>query len=97
MGYHEPTAEYLASIAQRTPPGVRGLVEAGYDDALIRPVGPYRLVHSSRPPAGKGPYAWVGRDTAPGAPAMHWEYLVQAADYARIYRLAASRGFTIAV
>jgi hypothetical protein len=33
-GYREPTDEYFASIAQRVPPGVRRLVEAGHDDAL---------------------------------------------------------------
>jgi hypothetical protein len=67
----------------------------GRSHALIRPVGKYRFTLQGLP-AGKGPYAWVGRDAA-GAPAMHWEYLVQAAEYARIYRAVATRGYTIAV
>lgn len=95
-GYLQPTDEYLSSITQRIPPGVRRLVTAGHDDALIYPVGDYRFTLQGLP-AGKGPYAWVGRNPSAGAPAMHWEYLVQAAEYARIYRTVSARGYLIAV
>jgi hypothetical protein len=38
-GYREPTDEYVASIALRTPPSVLRLIEAGHGDALTRPIG----------------------------------------------------------
>jgi hypothetical protein len=58
-------------------------VAAGYQEGLIEPIGEYRFTLRGLP-RGKGPYAWVSRNeqAQAQAPAVNWEYLVQAAEYA---------------
>jgi hypothetical protein len=71
---------------------IRGL----HPPAVQYPPEPgYRFTLRGFPP-GKGPYAWVSRHQA-HAPAMNWEYLVQAAEYARVYAALSSKGFLVAV
>jgi hypothetical protein len=94
--YPEVSEPYFAAIYQRLPAGVRALVVAGYREGLIEPAGEYRFTLHGLPP-GKGPYAWVSRHQQTQTPAMNWEYLVQAAEYARVYTALSSKGYLIAV
>ncbi|MFD1545768.1 hypothetical protein [Nonomuraea guangzhouensis] len=94
-GYSEISESYFAGIYQRLPAGVRALVAAGYREGLIEPVGTYRFTLRGLPP-GKGPYAWVSRHARTRVPSMNWEYLVQAAEYARVYAALSPKGYLVA-
>ena len=48
-------------------------------------------------PAGKGPYQWLGRDSARKVPAVLWEYFVQVAEYVRISQQLAPLGYQVLV
>jgi hypothetical protein len=71
-------------------------VEAAHAKGLVQPVGGYRFTLRDLAPA-KGPYAWVGRDDQKQIPSVHWEYLIQVAEYARLSRALVPQGFLISV
>lgn len=92
--YPDVAEAYFDAVCGRLPAGVRTLVAAGHRDGLIEPVGGYRFTLRGLPP-GKGPYAWVSRNEQTQTPAINWEYLIQAAEYARIYRTLSAKGYLI--
>jgi hypothetical protein len=94
--YPNVSEPYFDAVYERLPVGVRTLVASGHRDGLIKPVGGYRFTLQGLPP-GKGPYAWVSRNEQAQAPAINWEYLIQAAEYARVYGTLSPKGYLIAV
>jgi hypothetical protein len=94
--YPEVAESYFDAVYGRIPAGVRTLVAAGHRDGLIQPVGGYRFTLQGLPP-GKGPYAWVSRNQQAQVPAINWEYLIQAAEYARVYGALSAKGYRVAV
>lgn len=94
--YPDVAEPYFDAVCGRLPAGVRTLVAAAHRDGLIEPVGGYRFTLQGLPP-GKGPYAWVSRNKQAQTPAINWEYLIQAAEYARVHRTLSAKGYLIAV
>ena len=95
-GYPPARAEAFDAILTRLPAGLRALVVAGHESGLIERVGGHQFTLRGLPP-GKGPYAWVARATASRTVTMNWEYLVQAAEYARVYATLTPRGYVVGV
>lgn len=94
--YPEVAEPYFDAVYSRLPAGVRSLVASGHREGLIEPVGGYRFTLQGLP-AGKGPYAWVSRNDRAQVPGLNWEYLAQAAEYARVHRSLSGKGYLIAV
>lgn len=92
-GYRAVADDDVAAVLQRVPPGVRALVVRGYGNGFIQAAGGYRFTLRGLP-SGKGPYAWVGKDSR-GVPAIHWEYLVQAAEYVRVCEATSGGEWTV--
>jgi hypothetical protein len=94
--YPDVPESYFDAVCGRLPTGVRTLVAAAHRNGLIEPVGGYRFTLRGLP-SGKGPYAWVSRNEQAQTPAMNWEYLIQAAEYARVHGTLSAKGYLIAV
>jgi hypothetical protein len=94
--YPDVPERYFEDVYARIPSGVRILVTKGHQDGLIVPVGGYRFSLQGLP-SGKGPYAWVSRNEQARAPGINWEYLIQAAEYVRVYRSMAHQGYLVLV
>lgn len=60
FGYPSPRPDDYQEVYGRLPVGVRELICRGHTEGLIRTVSGYRFTLSGLP-AGKGPYAWLGR------------------------------------
>jgi hypothetical protein len=86
-GYEPVDEGWVRDAYGRLPRGLRSLLGSGIEQGLVETVEGFRFRLAGLP-AGKGPYAWLGR-AANGVPAVHWEYYVQAAEYTR---LATARG-----
>ena len=95
-GYPPALAEQFDAILARLPAGLRALVVNGHESGLIEPVGGHQFTLRGLTP-GKGPYAWVARDATSKTVTMNWEYLVQAAEYARVYAALTPRGYVVGV
>ena len=95
VGYPSADATSLPGVTKRLPAGLRTLIEQGHDRGLITSSG-LRFTLAGLP-AGKGPYQWLGRDSARQAPAVLWEYFVQAAEYVRISQQLAALGYQVLV
>lgn len=91
--YPEPGDEYYDRVFRRLPEGLRTLIAAGVREDLIIPQGAkFRLKDL---PAGKGPYAWFSRRSAPKEPSPNWEYFVQVAEFVRLSHIARLQGLTV--
>lgn len=93
FGYPPVDEEWAQRLQQRLPMGVRALVVQAHAHGVVESEG-FRFTLPDLDP-GKGPYAWLSRDTAAQQPAVNWEYFVQVAEYARLRTLAGARGFRV--
>ena len=92
--YAAASAANLSGVRERVPAGLQTLIVKGHRQGLIETTG-LRFTLRGLPP-GKGPYAWVSKSSA-GIPTMNWEYLVQSAEYVRVYRQVAPLGYEVLV
>lgn len=87
---YEPVSEaWIDDAYRRLPLGLRLTLGHGLTSGAIQTVEGFKfqLPHL---PEGKGPYAWLGK-SATEAPAVHWEYYVQVAEYVRLLESTGNR------
>jgi hypothetical protein len=90
-GYPAVDSGWSKMVGDRLPPGLRSAFAEGIASEVIELVDGHRFTLTGLAP-GKGPYALFSR-SAKSAPAPNWEYFVQAAEFVRLRRTVADRGF----
>ncbi len=90
----DPPESWFSWVYGRLPLGLqRAVVTARNDKILIPARTLWRF--TLRGVARSKSYAWFSDWYAQGGPNPNWEYIVQVAEYARLWRLVHSKGYTL--
>jgi hypothetical protein len=97
--YPVPGEEYFSKVYRRLPPGLRSMISLGLSRGLIREVARSKTGAAAFRPIGvpdsKGPYSFFEKDKERRQPNPCREYLVQLAEYIRLYEAIEGKGFEI--
>ncbi len=91
--YPNPTKQYFEKVNRRLPQGLRISLGIGIEEGVIIPQGHEFVLEGLSP--SKGPYNWFSKFQSSKEPAPNWEYFVQVAEFARLYRIAKAQDFKI--
>lgn len=91
--YPEPSEPYYEKVFARLPEGLRTLLGNGITEGLIISEGDSFSLKGLQ--EGKGPYHWFTRNPSKKEPSVNWEYLVQVAEFVRLFRIANVRNMIL--
>jgi hypothetical protein len=98
-GYPVPGEEYFSKVYRRLPPGLRSMISLGLSQGLIMDVPRSRTGSAAFRPIGvpdsRGPYSFFEKDNERRQPNPCREYLVQLAEYIRLYEAIKGKPFEI--
>ena len=92
-GYPPAGPDWLSTVTQRLPHGLRSAIADAAERGVIIVVGGHRFTLAGLGPT-KGPYAFFSRSDRQ-VPAPNWECFIQAAEYGRISAAVAPRGYRV--
>src|SRR4051794_13824145 len=93
--YPPPDDDWYAEVLNRVPSGVGALLAQGVADGLVLVTAGHKFGLRGLPP-GKGPYAFFSRSQTQRL-GVNWEYLAQAAEYARLDKMLDGTSYRIGV